>query len=171
MTERRKLGTKKRNAFMFRGGGGGNGGSLKLISFVLLWYHGWFFFLQVRRSNKGPIPEPICWHEVLVVDLESFWFVTNLQIRKCGSWSKRVFVEPICRCSFKTMMRLNENRCIENKVVKVDRLKQLILRNVCWIRYQVVDFDIYFLPWILLQFNIWSQPDQISSFLHHAIYV
>ena len=74
-----------------------------------------------------------------------------------------VFVEAICRCSFKTdcnveveklnALTLNENRWIENNVVKVDKLMVLMLRNICWIRYQVVDFDIYFLSWILLQFG------------------
>ena len=74
-----------------------------------------------------------------------------------------VFVEAICRCSFQTdcnveveklnALTLNENRWIENNVVKVDKLMVLMLRNICWSRYQVVDFDIYFLSWILLQFG------------------
>ena len=77
-----------------------------------------------------------------------------------------VFVEAICRCSFKTdcnveveklnALTLNENGWIENNVVKVDKLMVLMLRNICWSRYQVVDFDIYFLSWILLQFGYHS---------------
>ena len=77
-----------------------------------------------------------------------------------------VFVEAICRCSFKTdcnaeveklnALTLNKNRWIENNVLKVDKLMVLMLRNICWIRYQVADFDIYFLSWILLQFDYHS---------------
>ena len=77
-----------------------------------------------------------------------------------------VFVEAICRCSFKTdcnaeveklnALTLNKNRWIENNVLKIDKLMVLMLRNICWIRYQVADFDIYFLSWILLQFDYHS---------------
>ena len=115
--------------------------------------------LAVTRDRLGPNLLTrifLCWSWKLLVR-ELIWKSESVDSEAT------VFVEAICRCSFKTdcnveveklnALTLNENRWIENNVVKVGKLMVLMLRNICWSRYQVVDFDLYFLSWILLQFG------------------